>query len=86
MRSPRSKSRHWQHQKRKDNIEEFRQIPRNKSHKSRRLQHRRNGRDSDIAALYGDEWTVTVYHQLHANTCPITRQLHFRAYCQGYIS
>ena len=49
------KSRHRQHQKCKDNFEKFRQIPRNKSHKSRRLQHRRNGRNTDAAALYGDE-------------------------------
>ena len=50
------KSRHRQHQKRKDDFEEFRQIPRNKSHKSRRLQHRRNGRNTDTVALYGEEW------------------------------
>ena len=56
MRPPRSKSRNWQYQKCKDYFEKFRQIPRNKSHKSQQLQHRRNGRDSDAAALYGDEW------------------------------
>ena len=49
------KSRHRQHKKCKDDFEEFRQIPRIKSHKSRRLQHRRNGRNTDAAALYGDE-------------------------------